>query len=278
MNQVDSNSDIDLLHKLGLTILEAKTYSTLMMIGESDVKGIAQPLDIAKCEVYRAISSLEKLGLVEKRLSVPSVYKASPIRDASQILLRIKEGEYRDLKKKAKKLVVTSRVSNLKTPYRNQLNNIIISNGKMVEKRLEEQLKLTRKSFEAISTGTICVKMLIDCSDNFERFVKDKIKVRVLTDNFKLKEQVPEFLVTLQKSPYFEIRYYKSPLKIKLAIRDREDVNICCSAAPLDYDPNFWSNNPIFVQLATNCFEYMWNETLFEKEQRQICQTTPAKS
>ena len=91
MNQEDSDSDIEILHKLGLTFLEAKVYSTLVMLENSDAKGIARPLNIAKCEVYRAISSLEKLGLVEKMLTVPSVYKASSIKDASQILLGIKE-------------------------------------------------------------------------------------------------------------------------------------------------------------------------------------------
>ena len=88
----------------------------------------------------------------------------------------------------------------------------------------------------------------------------------MLTDKSRKDAQTPQFLVDLQKNPYFEIKYYKNPITIKMAIRDKEDVNVCFSASKKKGSPNIWSNNPIFAQLANNCFEYMWNKTTEENK------------
>ena len=105
MGQQEQESDIETLHRLGLTVLEAKVYSSLITREGAEAKTIARSLNIAKCEVYRAISSLEKTGLIEKKLTIPSVYKAIPIREASRILLDKKTAEYNKLQEGAEKLV-----------------------------------------------------------------------------------------------------------------------------------------------------------------------------
>jgi hypothetical protein len=100
--------------------------------------------------------------------------------------------------------------------------------------------------------------------EDFKQKTDNKVKVRVLTDNLRKDSKTPQFLIDLQASPYFEIKYYKAPLAIKMAIRDKEDVNVCISSTKNKGSPNIWSNNPIFAQLATNCFENMWNEAIKE--------------
>jgi sugar-specific transcriptional regulator TrmB len=264
-------SDIETLHSLGLTVLEAKVYSTLVVPENADVKGIARSLNIAKCEVYRALSSLEKLGLVEKILSIPSEYKAIPIKEASLILLEKKTAEYSELQKKTQQLVVNFDKPNLKITWEDEKEqNIVISEGKIVVKRLVNQLCKAKKSFETISTWSVCAPMLSGFYEDFKLITNNKVKVRVLTDNLKKDSQTPQFLIDLQTSPYFEIKYTKTPLAIKMAIRDKEDVNVCISSTKNKSSPSIWSNNPIFAELATNCFENMWNKALKESKQKAI--------
>jgi sugar-specific transcriptional regulator TrmB len=253
-------SDIETLHRLGLTILEAKVYSTIVMTENGYVKGIARSLNIAKCEVYRAISSLEKMGLVEKMLTIPTTFKAIPIKETAQILLQGKTAEYAELQKETKKLVSNLHGANPKiNPQEEKEQNICISDGKTVGKRLVYQLSSSKKSFETISTWEVCRNMLSRHSDDLGLLMKNKVKVRILTDKLRKDEHMPKFLVNLQKNPYFEIKYYKNQLAIKMAIRDKEEVNVCFSATK--GAPNIWSDNPLFAQIVTNCFEYMWNES-----------------
>ncbi|MCW3983590.1 MAG: hypothetical protein NWE96_06290 [Candidatus Bathyarchaeota archaeon] len=246
------------MHRLGLTVLEAKVYSSLIAREGAEAKTIARNLNIAKCEVYRAISSLEKTGLIEKKLTIPSVYKAIPIREASKILLEKKTAEYKKLQEDAEKLVISLERSSTFDLDKENEQGIVLSEGKTVTKRLVNQLRTTEKSFESISTWNVCARMLCDWIDDFKWLTENGVNVRVLTDKLRKDELTPQFLLDLEKSQFFEIRYYKEPLSIKMAIRDKKEINVCFYEKR--GSPSMWSNNPIFAQLATKCFECMWNE------------------
>ena len=271
MDQFDSC--IEIMHRLGLTVLEAKVYTTLITFEKGHVKEIARSLNIANCEVYRAISSLERLGLVEKLLTQPTTFKAIPIEETAKILLQNKTAEYAELQKGIERLISNFHWINSKNnSLEEKEKNIVISNGKIVGKRLIHQLNTAQKSFETISTWDVCRRMLCTYSDELERLMKNKVRVRILTDK-RENEAIPECIVNLRKNPYFEIKNYEKRLTIKMAIRDKEEANICFSATK--GTPNIWSDNPIFLQIVTNCFEYMWNE--FEKEETKQKRLQPRK-
>lgn len=273
MSRVDSNANIATLHKLGLTVLEAKVYTSLIATGKSDVRAIARIVDIAKCEVYRAISSLEKIGLVEKILVSPAVYQAISIRDASVFLMENKRLEYKEIQKETEQLVTSLSALEVSNPTREEENDLIISDGKIVARRLADQLQSVRTSYETISTWNVCAKMLSNWHNDFSRLTRNKVQVRVLTDLPK-DGLIPQFISDLQKNPFFEIKYYLEPLTIKMAIRDKVEVNICCSEK--DFTPNIWSKNPIFAQLANKTFEGMWNTAVPNIEQRnKTCTILP---
>jgi sugar-specific transcriptional regulator TrmB len=257
MSRPDSDSNITTLHKLGLTVLEAKVYTALALAGNTEVKTLAHSLNIAKCEGYRAISALEKRGLVEKLLVVPACYRAISIDEATQILLETKSSEYNNLQKETQELVKSLCKVDATNPKLEE-DDIVVSEGKTVAKRLIIQLQTAKSSFEAISTWNVCARMLCDWSKDLIRLTKSGVHVRILTDVQPKGELTPEFLSELQKNPFFEIRYYWEPLTIKLAIRDRYEVNICFSEK--SSSPNIWSKNPVFAQLANKTFECMWNE------------------
>jgi sugar-specific transcriptional regulator TrmB len=267
MSRADSNANIATLHKLGLTVLEAKVYTSLALAGNTEVKTLAHSLNIAKCEVYRAIAALEKTGLVEKLLVIPANYRAIPIDDATRILLENKSTEYNKLQKETQELVKSLCNADTANPKLEE-DDIIVSEGKIVAKRLITQLQTATSSFETISTWNVCARMLCDWSKDFIRLTKSGVHVRVLTDHSPNGELTPEFLMDLQESPFFEIRYYWEPLMIKLAVRDRCEVNICFSEK--SSSPNIWSKNPVFAQLANKTFECMWNEAAPRSKQATV--------
>lgn len=257
MSQLDYDSSIDNLHKLGLTVLEAKVYTTLAASGDTDAKAIARNIRIARSEVYRAISSLHKTGLVERLMTIPAMYRAAPIKEAIQILLENRKAEYNNLQELSQKLVDSFLEINSDLKDTND-QDLFINEGRVVGKRLISQLKNAKNSFETISTWNMSIRMLSTHLEDFKALTEKGVIIRVLTDHPKRAEVHPQFLTDLQKNPFFAIRFYKESLTLKMAICDKEEVNVCLSEK--DRSPNVTSKNHVFAKLANKCFECMWNE------------------
>jgi hypothetical protein len=138
--------------------------------------------------------------------------------------------------------------------------DLSINEGKIVGKRLVDQLHKSKTSFETISTWNISIRMLSNHLEDFKLLIEKGAKIRILTDrSINAQAQVPVCLLKeLQESPFFEIRYYKEPLILKMAICDKKEVNFCLSDK--HPSPNVTSSNRVFAQLAIKCFECMWNE------------------
>lgn len=275
MSRIDSDSNVATLHRLGLTVLEAKVYATLALTGSSDVKTMARYIDVAKCEVYRALATLEKSGLVEKVLATPAIYKPIPIREASRILLEKRSSEYNELERESQELITILDRAESSGLQAESETGIVVTGGKIVLRKLLNQLRTAKSSFETISTWNICAKMLCYCLNDLTKLTDKQVHIRVLTDFNANCELTPSFLSELQKSPFFEIRYYGKELTLKMAIRDRSEVNVCFSEK--EDTPNIWSINPIFAQLANKTFECMWNEAAQGKKRRsKNCTVLPA--
>ena len=93
------------LMKLGLTLLQAKTYSTLAKRGSAEVKTIAKASNIARQDVYRVMPTLEKTGLAEKIIANPIRYQANPLRTGLSKLLQQKTEEQNTLQKRIEALI-----------------------------------------------------------------------------------------------------------------------------------------------------------------------------
>jgi sugar-specific transcriptional regulator TrmB len=227
------------------------------MSRDTDAKTVARNLDVAKCEVYRAIASLQKNGLVEKSVTIPAVYRATPIKDATRILLDKYTMEYNNLQKLSETIVNNfDGWRNITSEEKDQ--DLSINEGKIVGKRLVDQLHKSKTIFETISTWKISIRMLSDHLDEFRSLTEKGVIIHILTDRSMNPQVSFGFLKELQENPFFEIRYYKEPLILKMAICDKKEVNFCLSDR--HPSPNITSNNRVFAQLAVKCFECMWNE------------------
>ena len=91
---------VQILTDLGLTLLQARTYFALSKLRKATIKTISKASNIARQDVYRIMPALEKLGLAEKIIATPTMYKATPIKEGIYFLLQKKTQQYNELKKK----------------------------------------------------------------------------------------------------------------------------------------------------------------------------------
>ena len=97
--------DINGLACLGLTVLQAKVYLTLVNQKKATIKKISQISGVARQEIYRVICELQERGLVEKVIAKPTEYIPVPIQDGIKILVDRKHKESSESNKKAMKLL-----------------------------------------------------------------------------------------------------------------------------------------------------------------------------
>jgi hypothetical protein len=70
-------------------------------------KTIANISQVNRQEIYRVIADLQKIGLIQKHITLPTTYTATPITDVIKILLTQKTHELTTIKQKTKQLTKT---------------------------------------------------------------------------------------------------------------------------------------------------------------------------
>ncbi len=260
MVALQEEEDIETLTDLGLTLLQAKTYLTLAKLGTANIKTAAKVADIARQNMYQVIPSLQKLGLVEKILTSPAIYKATPMEEGLGILLQHKTKQYAELRSKTKKLIDHCHTKSIISPQEEEAQFIVTSEAGLVTKRLENQIYSAKRSIDTVSTWQCCGFMLCHYKSEISKALKKGVKFRALTDKEQIDKLSPLELKNLKSNPLFQIRYSTIPIQIRMTIADQQDVNLCISTSANRGLPNMWSNNPNFAKLAIGWFEEMWKE------------------
>jgi sugar-specific transcriptional regulator TrmB len=96
---------IDILIKLGLTLNQARIYVALLHSEKpATAKEISKITNITRQDVYRILPTLQKAGLLEKTITAPTMFKATPLRLGVSILIKNKTAQHNELMEKANKM------------------------------------------------------------------------------------------------------------------------------------------------------------------------------
>ena len=95
-----------ILTDLGLTVSQAKVYLALCESGQSSAKIISHSLSLDRANIYRLITKLQTIGLVERRLTAKKdVFVALPLKDGIQFLVDRKKDDFKEIQDNAHRLV-----------------------------------------------------------------------------------------------------------------------------------------------------------------------------
>lgn len=118
-------SEIQTLVSLGLTSIQARVYLTLVEFGRLNEASISKMSKVARPDVYRNLSRLQQLGLIEEIVKVPTEFQAVPVNTLS-FLLQNKTHAYERLKFETEQLLVSF------NEKQNQNNNHETENTKFI--------------------------------------------------------------------------------------------------------------------------------------------------
>ena len=254
---------IKILAELGLTLTEAKVYMSLLGLKIATANLIHHRSNVARQEVYRVLSDLEKKGLIEKIIDRPTKFRAIPANNAISILLQKKTEHHNRLRKKA-----INRFRNFELDCEETLPNKIDTKLIMLSKsqthptsqtdKLGKAVDNAQKSVLCSTTLPLFAKIKFKDEHTWKKAVKRNVKFRIIIGRKRPKEK-PELKLDpeLKNTDYFEVRLSPTVLPVCVLLVDEKQA--FCRLGSTENHPVLWSTNPNFVSLIKDYFEMKWN-------------------
>ncbi len=248
---------IHTLVNLELTVLQAKVYIALAKSGTSTGRTTAKAAKVAPQDVYRVLSELQEKGLVEKIITKPTMYKATPINLGLSMLLQNKKREYIETEKQVKKM------SNNFCENKNQniLNEneqfLITSEFTLLSKMHDKLADATKKSIDFVCLMGLSDKILFETFKYLKRATRRGIRIRVISPKV-IVDTIAENPKPFLKNSVFEHRYFNDKtVPFGMHIFDKQEVTLMVSEKkPM---PSLSTKNVNVLKLAEVYFETAWD-------------------
>ena len=251
--------DIQVLTDLGLTTTEARVFISLHTLETANAREISKFSKVTRPDVYRALSELHNLGLVEKVVANPASFRASPIETGIAIMLKQKAMKYRELESKSACLIEKINAKKFHKISDPNPQFILIPSKQAIINKLKKSIDKTQKTIDIL---TSCKRLKFACYCLLEEL--DKAWQRGVAGRAIVEEQEEppfDFGKTCWSGPYAKIKYTDAFPKTVMAIYDQCEVFIFVeSKADLTESSAIWSDNPSLVSLAKDHFNLLWNE------------------
>jgi len=254
------HEDIQALTKLGLTVLQAKVYLTLVKSGKTTIKTISKASEIDRSDVYRIVCRLQEKGLVEKIIAAPNIFKAIPIRDGLSILLRRKSEEYNEVKTTVKELLQKCEESNEENALQGDgCQFIIVPKKEASNRKLRNTVENAQTSCDMILHWECFRYGMIEDTELWKKTVERGVKIRFIVYKPEEDKAVSQVIQDFQRKGSFNVRYVFESPPTTILLCDKKEAIVTISPAPHPREtPNLWSNNAGIIAIFQDYFELMW--------------------
>jgi len=253
------NEETYLLMDIGFTKNQAELYLTLLKLGKADGKTLSKIVKSPKTVVYRTLNELHRIGLVEKEVSVPYKFKATPLKEGLQIIVNQRLDYYKESRNKTEQFLL--RKQRVGEHYIEEKAYRLTSfEGKnRIIQIIKRQHDMACESIDIISTLNRWLQIIEKCFEKYKKALERKVKYRVVVDKPEGKIFFPEEVKVLLSNPNFELKIARGSLANNLGICD--DMEATFNFYPsksLKDSPIIWTNHSSFIEMAQDHFEKVW--------------------
>ncbi len=261
------DEDVDALTCLGLTVLQAKVYLALTSSGKATIKTISKTANVARQDIYRLVAELQELGIVEKIIAAPNEFRAIPLRDGINILLKRKQKENSDAHKKALKLIRRRMDESTNAqPEEESPQFIMIPEKKALTLRLREAIETAQESIDATCSWKKFPQGLNILAEAFKKALRRGVKIRFIVEKPEHINSWPKTAQVFMKNPYFKLRTIPYPPTGILGIYDKKEVLLATSPTGSAVgSPALWTSNSSLLAIVQEYFEQIWLTSKTEK-------------
>jgi sugar-specific transcriptional regulator TrmB len=259
---------VQILMRLGLTFLQAKTYLSLVKFEKADVKTIFKVSKIARQDIYRVMPTLEKMGLAQEIIGKPTMFKATPMKQGFRILLQNKTQKHVELEKKAKDLIKNLEEPDSKqTPQDEHPQFIINYSEDLMVKWLDKVMSSTQYSLDIICKWKLVRYRILSDVEELQEMFNRNVKLRLITEKQDNLNFIQKIMGTLGYNPSFEIRFVSQRTPVDMIISDGREANLCIGP-PMNnrITPSLASSHPQFLKVMVGYFDAVWEKTTVENK------------
>ena len=261
------------LTDFNLSGVQARTYLALLQIGTATLREIANVSKIARPDTYRAIIDLQKEGIVEKIVTLPTKYRAMSIVDAVGILMLKRNKENTELNKRANELVKSIEKWPSKTPEQDE-QFVLVNEGNALKLKFQKLIETSKDQLSIMVSYQRMVQLIAANYRIIKKALQRNVNVSIITEQGLYSTESRE-VKNLKKYSNFEIRYSVSQPTVWLRIRDRKEIMLS-TKSPGSSDYVVLSNNSGLIELAQNFFDSAWFSAIepenekFKRDRRQF--------
>jgi sugar-specific transcriptional regulator TrmB len=255
---VNEDKDVETLTWLGLTERQAKVYLTLLHIGVSKAEAISKASTIHRQEIYRVAARLQEMGLVETKVTSPTMFGAVPAKDALEIMVNQKTKELDEVRDKTRSLIERFNQTDLKASPADKPYFTIVS-GVGCLRKLQNALEESLHNVKIACTLRRFCKGFTIHEDSVKLALKKKVDLQVITESpngVTFPKLVSQLL--LEKTPNFKVRIARKNLPTCMALYDDRRLCVTITNLPDLAESQLWSNSESLIVLSREYFKNMW--------------------
>lgn len=276
MNSSARGEAVEVFASLGLNFSQARVYLALVENGLSTAKEISKISGVNRQEIYRIMPKLQDVCLVEKVISKPTRWKATPIQDGLSLLMENRKNSISELQAKAIKIIKEIKNKKRAEPQKDAPHFVMMPGKDAHLKWLKNRLKSIQRANESIVTWSDHRTLSFLLDKEFKAEVGRGVKTRLIIYVPENEKAVYKSYQTFKNnSDYQELFIFESPLVLGGLIDKKELILATEKNNPIKTGEKvLWTNSPSLIALFQNYFEQLWKTTQTKKHKRRTIITT----
>ena len=223
------------------------------------MREISNGSGIHREDLYRVLHQLQKMGLVDKRITSPITFEAIAVEEAFLFLHERRIRETKELQKKEKKFLEVSPASlaskisseeNAQFVLIPEKGASVISNKKAIG-NAKCSINVVNSPRRHLLSASVFGKEVNKALDR-------GVKIRVITQKPEKMELLPKAEIEIENKAGFKVKYISINPSAVFAIFDNKEVSIVVDKTEDIKSSELWSNNPVLLALCRNYFASLW--------------------
>jgi sugar-specific transcriptional regulator TrmB len=248
------------LRELGLSLLQARVYLALLKLeAYSTAKAISICSKVARQDVYRTITELRELGLVEMVIVNPALFRAIPLQETVAILIEKKNQRTQVLMEEVTELSNYFAKNKETGPDQENHQFILVPKKESHVNRVKKTIEGTKESILIFTPWRESTQWLFNLHESWHLALNKGVKIRWITEKQASPSLADAITYNLVKNPNFTLKTDAAFLKARFGIYDDKEIFITVLDAPNAWEsPALWSNNPAIIYILKDYFETKW--------------------
>ena len=265
-------SKLQVLIDLGLTKVQARVYLTLIESGPSRISAISRISRVARPEIYRNLSKLQRLGLVERIIETPLEYRAVLMIEGVSRLLQTKTQKYEKVRAEAKILLRATKMEKPNKKEQIKISQFVLIPRRRVIRRIRTAIEEAQLSIDLVLSWKRFSRGIASTfAESIETAWAKSVKIRFIIESpleSKTAKQLTQFC---RKKPSCQTRFAPHYPKATFGIYDKKEIYLIAkSKTDLPGSSALWSNNQNLISVAQDYFEILWLTAMKEPSQSSL--------